>query len=160
MFSVIEDLPLKQLYCTAEDVFGPLPQIDFTHRVFATITHFEVFDDAIEREIWSGLALLPSLTHLCFNYDGPVDVWLDLLATCKSLRVLVVLDRSLAHSELAKDPRFVAMGCALETKDWRMGAHTGIDYWSRAEDFIAKRRSGELDPLQYTIEEDASMDII
>ncbi|KAJ7301798.1 hypothetical protein DFH08DRAFT_827183 [Mycena albidolilacea] len=29
--------------------------------------------------------------------------------------------------------------------DWQMGAHMGRDYWSRAERFIALRRSGEID---------------
>ncbi|KAJ6574582.1 hypothetical protein B0H19DRAFT_1063526 [Mycena capillaripes] len=28
----------------------------------------------------------------------------------------------------------------------QMGAHAGLDYWTRAEDFIVKRRSGEIDP--------------
>jgi hypothetical protein len=43
------------------------------------------------------------------------------------------------EQELAKDSRFVAMGCQSRTKDWRMGAHTGVDYWSRAEDFVSKQ---------------------
>jgi len=167
MLSVIEDLPLKRLYCCVEDIFGPLQQIDFTHRLFTRITHFEIFDGNIEPEIWHGLALLPHLTHLCFTDERFTDICLTLLTTCKSLRVLVVLQPTLRaliaehpdEEKLSKDPRFVAMDCEWETKDWRMGAHTGIDYWSRAEDFIAKRRSGEIDPLQYTIEADASIDI-
>ncbi|KAJ7461199.1 hypothetical protein FB451DRAFT_1181534 [Mycena latifolia] len=36
-----------------------------------------------------------------------------------------------------------------------MGIHTGLDCWSRAESFIAKRRSGEIDALriEMTIDE-------
>ncbi|KAF7369467.1 hypothetical protein MVEN_00276400 [Mycena venus] len=171
LFHLIEDLPLKQLYCNVEDIFGPQRQIDFTHRLFANITHFEVFDGfvfkSVHPELWTGIALIPHLTHLGFNDEGLVDTWLTLLTSCKSLRVLVVLEPGLrtliaGHPDeqiLAKDPRFVAMGCEFETKDWRLGAHTGIDYWSRAEDFIVRRRSGEVDALQYTIEEDESKSI-
>ncbi|KAJ7880925.1 hypothetical protein B0H13DRAFT_1891592 [Mycena leptocephala] len=34
-------------------------------------------------------------------------------------------------------------------KNWAISANTGIDHWSRAEEFIAKRRSGEVDVHQH-----------
>jgi len=163
LFSLIEDLQLSQLYCNLKCIFGSRRHIDFTHRLFAKITHLEIFGhnfDPTEREMYTELALLPHLTHLCFNDERFTDICLTLLKTCKSLRVLVILERTLnTPLEVAKDPRFVVMYCNWEAKDWRMGAHSGIDYWSRAEEFIAKRRSGEIDPLIYTIEGDASEDI-
>jgi hypothetical protein len=155
LLPLLEDLPLKQLSCNLKALFRPQP-IDFTHKLFSMITHLEVFGvsdmsgfDSPDHDKWRGLAHIPHLTNLSFNDDGIVGVWPALLRTCKSLRVLVVLQATIAghpdEQELAKDPRFVAMGCEFETKDWRMGAHTGIDYWSRAEDLVAKRRSGEID---------------
>ncbi|KAJ7136382.1 hypothetical protein C8R43DRAFT_1203395 [Mycena crocata] len=49
-------------------------------------------------------------------------------------------------SELAKDTRFMIMLCKFYLRDWQIGCHMGIDYWSRAEDFVAKRKRGEIDP--------------
>ncbi|KAJ7869035.1 hypothetical protein B0H13DRAFT_2063518 [Mycena leptocephala] len=45
-------------------------------------------------------------------------------------------------------------------QDWYMGTHGGSDYWSRAEIFIAKRRSGEIDPLKYRIPKDEIMNTV
>ncbi|KAJ7841718.1 hypothetical protein B0H14DRAFT_3457307 [Mycena olivaceomarginata] len=59
--------------------------------------------------------------------------------------------------KLTKDPRFVIMDCRYQANDWEVGAHTGIDYWSRAGDLVAKRLSGEIDALQYRIEVDESL---
>ncbi|KAJ6463149.1 hypothetical protein C8R47DRAFT_1202082 [Mycena vitilis] len=50
--------------------------------------------------------------------------------------------------ELAEDVRFVSM----VSDDWVMGALAGVDYWTRAEDFIAKRRSGEINSLEYFVD--------
>ncbi|KAJ6557547.1 hypothetical protein B0H19DRAFT_1261159 [Mycena capillaripes] len=62
--------------------------------------------------------------------------------------------------DLARDPRFVMMSNLLHLKDRHMGVHAGLDYWNRAEDFIAKRRSGEIGALKYTIPGDASLCIV
>ncbi|KAJ6580690.1 hypothetical protein B0H19DRAFT_1250991 [Mycena capillaripes] len=162
LFSLIEDLPLTQLYSNIHDLFGS--RIDFSHRLFSKITHLELFDglvfNTLDPEVWTGLAFVPHLTHICFNGSSFVDIWLHLLRTCTSLRVLVVLGLKFptiiaGHSDeraLAQDLRFVAMRTPLTYTDWTTGARTGIDYWSRAEDFVAKRRSKKIDPLQYTLE--------
>ncbi|KAF8151858.1 hypothetical protein K438DRAFT_1988151 [Mycena galopus ATCC 62051] len=153
LFPLIGDLPLKHLYCHVEDLFGPERPIDFTHRVFTNITHLHIFDSlrtkggADQKERWKKLCLIPHLTHLCFNRTGLVimDVWLTLLRTCKSLRVLVVRDaksHSILHTliatyaegpDLINDPRFMTMSCKFDVYDWRMGTLTGMDYWSQAE---------------------------
>jgi hypothetical protein len=69
------------------------------------------------------------------------------LQNCQSLSVLVSLDNTFyeyfVHT-LSKDLRFVVMDCSW-FQDWQNGVHAGRDYWSRAESFISKRRSGEID---------------
>ncbi|KAJ7120028.1 hypothetical protein C8R44DRAFT_736884 [Mycena epipterygia] len=101
-----------------------------------------------------GLAQIPHLSHLAFDIDDHSFLEpLTLLRTCVSLRVLVELysgdeDPFGGHDDtgkFAEDPRDVAMECASFTADWQMGAHMGADYRSRAEAFIAKRMSGEID---------------
>ncbi|KAJ7136383.1 hypothetical protein C8R43DRAFT_955862 [Mycena crocata] len=68
---------------------------------------------------------------------------------CKSLHVLVAhLDINEFHDlvgpaelddELANNPRFVLMQCRFYSRDWQMGAHIGVNYWSLAEEFVVKR---------------------
>lgn len=150
------------------DIFGARQEIDFGHRLFATLTHLEIFDDEpFSPEKWAELALIPHLTHLCFNEHLVVDMLLVVLRACASLRVLVVFDPILPtpiasngdERALAQDPRFVAMTSPPPYQDWTTGAHSGIDYWSRAEDFVAKRRAREIDPLQYTLKDEVTTNV-
>ncbi|KAJ7131403.1 hypothetical protein C8R44DRAFT_774785 [Mycena epipterygia] len=157
---------LKQLYCNLQRVFGSAP-IDFTHNLFSQMTHLELFDiPDSDPQFWSGIVLIPHLTHLAFNDLGFLPMGPTLLRTCSSLRLLILLSPLRAYvtnhpqiEELAKDGRFVLLFCPRYFEDWQMGAHTGIDYWSRAEDFVAKRRSGQIDRLQYELPGDESRKI-
>ncbi|KAJ7438557.1 hypothetical protein B0H11DRAFT_2206111 [Mycena galericulata] len=161
-------LPLKCLYCSLGVLFAP-DTVDFTHPLFSHLTHLEFFDwNPVFPEHWFRLSLIPHLTHLGFNHKEFLRLALTILNTCKSLRVLVFLESPWATSveehpeleDLAKDPRFVQMPRSQYIKDWQMGALTDIDYWSRAEEFIAKRKMGEINPLQYLIEVDESKNLV
>ncbi|KAJ7834361.1 hypothetical protein B0H14DRAFT_2590943 [Mycena olivaceomarginata] len=93
----------------------------------------------------------PSRVQLC-DY---LQTCLEFLPTWDTLRALVVfpqfnmgemlLERQ-GVLRLTQDLQFVVM-------DWIRGATLGRDHWSRAEQFIAKRRSREIDPLEYYISE-------
>jgi hypothetical protein len=166
LFPLIKDLPLTSLTCNLHHLFGRA--IDFTHRLFAQITHLKLFDwpSSVEPEIWHNLALIPHLTHLAFTHPTFITVCLTLLQTCPSLRVLVcvglfqmqkVIDGHRDEEELVKDPRFVLMNHQNQTRDWQVATHTGNDYWSRAEDFVAKRRSGEIDRELLIVPETAAI---
>ncbi|KAJ7476703.1 hypothetical protein FB451DRAFT_1173563 [Mycena latifolia] len=109
--------------------------------------------------------VLPNLTHLSFNSRQFLPVCDNLLAACNPLRVLVFLKGGdvgvyvVNHGDwhnLARDTRFVVMRCRNFVADWQMGVHHGVDYWKRAEDFISKRRAGEINVLQYVVADDAS----
>ncbi|KAJ6592541.1 hypothetical protein B0H19DRAFT_1279129 [Mycena capillaripes] len=165
LISVIEDLPLKHLHCSLDILFGSPEHIDFTHRLFAGITHLELFDNLINPELYYDLAALPHLSHLSFSDSNVISIAPKLLRTCHSLRVLIffglasceaTLGKHAETNELVKDPRFVAMDCKHEIRDWQLGAYSGVDCWSRAEDLIMKRKSGKVDALQYRIEVDES----
>ncbi|KAJ7126171.1 hypothetical protein C8R44DRAFT_121267 [Mycena epipterygia] len=132
-----------------------------SHPCFSQLTHLELLEpfqpDAFE--IWAQLSLIPQLTHLSFNSPTFISLCPRLLETCTSLAVLVWLDRSddmgfgpcFDVGGLSKDVRFVAMSCFYFTEDWQLGAHAGKNYWSRAETFIAKRRTGEIEALRYRL---------
>ncbi|KAJ7129887.1 hypothetical protein C8R43DRAFT_673963 [Mycena crocata] len=160
LLPAIEGLPLKHLYCHLTNLFGSQLDIKFTHPIFSQITHLELFDrffysDAILPGVWANQALIPNLTHLAFSEHILFPVCPTWLKSCTSLRVLVALvnielfsnaDMHVAAlgSDLVEDPRFVVMECRLYMRDWELGAYTGVDYWSRAEDFVEKRKSGEI----------------
>ncbi|KAJ7620438.1 hypothetical protein FB45DRAFT_1094607 [Roridomyces roridus] len=154
---------LKHLHCSLRILFHPdLP--DFTHTVFAGITHLQIFDrlGRFDRAVWTGLASLPRLTHLAFLNDEFITIIPDLLRACPALRVLAVVAMSkhverVAPEVLREDVRFVWIMCAEYMKDWHTGASTGRDFWTRAEEFISMRRTGEVDPLQYRMEDDESV---
>ncbi|KAJ7087511.1 hypothetical protein C8R44DRAFT_991359 [Mycena epipterygia] len=151
-------LRLKQLYAIVSPLLRTLTPI---HPFFSKITHLEVLDPPDDLENWiRPLSLIPQLTHLSFSDDEAyIPMCLELLEACKFLAVLVYLQYEpgpLDVADLSKDPRFVVMSCTYHVWDWQMGVYAGKDYWSRAESFIAKRRSGEMDPLQYLIPGDES----
>ncbi|KAJ7930902.1 hypothetical protein B0H13DRAFT_2530851 [Mycena leptocephala] len=132
---------VENLWISTAASFAPSQLTSLTN----SFQRSHIWGYSIGHELWRGLAHIPHLTNLSFEDERVVGgVWLNLLRTCKSLRVLVVLYQRLDaiiaghpdEQELAKDSRFVAMGCQSRTKDWRMGA---VDYWSRAEDFVAKQ---------------------
>jgi len=49
-------------------------------------------------------------------------------------------------AQVAEVARFVCMRGSIVAfpKDWCEGAYAGIDFWSRAEELVTKRRNGEL----------------
>ncbi|KAJ7175005.1 hypothetical protein C8R43DRAFT_1119035 [Mycena crocata] len=158
-------LPLKRLYCDLHDFFLSSSQMNFTHPLFSHLTHlFHFGRPPPESEI---LALIPHISHLAFYNIFFIPLFLDLLNTCKSLLVLVYLDEASdglpdvnprraehpRYARLVEALRFVAMKYSNGRQDWQMGAHRGVDFWSQAEDFVARRKSvqvsGEPFPLTF-----------
>ncbi|KAJ6534440.1 hypothetical protein DFH09DRAFT_1180388, partial [Mycena vulgaris] len=152
LIRTIEDLPLKHLYCHMDSIFGSHSKIDFKHRIFTHITHLQIsdwsFPGGIDLGMWGGLALVPHLTHLCFDDETFLPLCLTLLHTSTYLRVLVILNTALVKS--LDQPMMV---------DWHTGARTGLDFWLLAEDFITRRKSGEIEPLQCVITEETRVTI-
>jgi hypothetical protein len=149
----ITSLTLKHFYGHLKPI---LKTISPPHLFFSQLTHIEVLGMAMlpsldDTGIWSALGLIPGLTHLSFNDEDCIPICSRLLETCKLLSVLIVLNGRVKPSHkpyaaiLAHDVRFLVMDCLAFLEDWQMGAHTGRDYWSRAEHFISRRRSGEID---------------
>ncbi|KAJ7028111.1 hypothetical protein C8F04DRAFT_1007792 [Mycena alexandri] len=148
---LISSLPLKHLYAPPEKI------VQMLGPTFAHLTHLEIFETTKDRSLWlDKLASLPRLTHLSFH-DRLGTLFRQLLRECAGLRVLVCLaglgTNYEGAIELAQDVRFVAMRCDNYVQDWYMGARWGEDYWHRAEIFIAKRRAGEIDSLQFEMED-------
>ncbi|KAF7369478.1 hypothetical protein MVEN_00277500 [Mycena venus] len=160
--SLLVDLPLKQFHGRVTQLFDLSAENDFFHRFFAHITHLALLDQSVAHETLSNLSLLPNLTHLSLDSIF-VGASLTLLRKCPFLLVFVLIRTRLNFPDidhhpdggaLAEDPRFVLVVCDLKAslEDWHMGTRSGNDYWSRAEDFVAKRRSGKVDISQYRLD--------
>ncbi|KAJ6568861.1 hypothetical protein B0H19DRAFT_1256565 [Mycena capillaripes] len=155
-------LALTHLEC--DDPLSIFENLPPAHSLFSHITHLGLrgMRQHTVQITASYLSLMPRLTHLSFNATWLIPVFQPLLENCKSLWVLVYLGYPgmyLASSDISSDPRFVAMLNSHYLLDWQMGAHAGVDYWSRAEDFIMRRWSGEIDEMEYEIIDDASTQI-
>ncbi|KAJ7911985.1 hypothetical protein B0H13DRAFT_1875334 [Mycena leptocephala] len=134
--SLVAPLPLTHLYThLLEPVLHTLSasSSSFTHMTHLGIKRWEFSRSPSDAEICAHLAPMPRLTHLSSEEAGLIH------------RGEQALDAYADHlHDLARDARFVVMHneCALE--DWQMGTHVGIDYWTRTEEFVARRRSGEI----------------
>ncbi|KAJ7443218.1 hypothetical protein B0H11DRAFT_1826347 [Mycena galericulata] len=154
ILSVLGKLPLKRLSLSLEQLFPSPAWTDFTHSLFADITHLEIKDLAVENwDSWAGLTLIPRLTHLCFHEDffkfEAVHVYRGALDHCESLEVLAIVSysrpllRANAHTraECSVDPRFVMIVVPEVMKDWVKGARGGEDFWAVADKVVSERHS-------------------
>ncbi|KAJ7765961.1 hypothetical protein B0H14DRAFT_2970042 [Mycena olivaceomarginata] len=161
VLSQLEATRPRRLSAQIPDFFrGPswVSPVDLTHPMFASLTHLDVFDvfHSDLDSAWFGLTLLPLLTHLAFlELDDTVIA--DTLATCPKPLVLVSM-YSEENNYLRflsdgvdrddSDPRFVSMVLSSEAYvlDWQTGIRGGMDFWARADAFVAKKRRGEIEP--------------
>lgn len=155
---MVDHLRLGRLHCYVGHLFGSPENIDFTHQLFAHLTHLDLFDtchieNEINRQIWAGLALIPQLTHLSYDDVEFLYMSMEILETCRKLRVLLMAgfcpleEHPIVYEELRYDPRFVMIGRNRRkpVTEWQLGNHTGVDYWSRAEEIVATRTAVNID---------------
>jgi hypothetical protein len=144
---------LTRLGISLAGLFGDLP-VDYTHILFANITHLEIFDQAAG-QIAEGLALIRNLTHCAFNCDLLLKRAPHILQTCPKLQYLIFIIVSAVYfkvhetddqyASLAEDPRFVVAVRGHFHEDWLSGAKAGHDFRARAEAFVGLKRVGKTD---------------
>ncbi|KAJ6482598.1 hypothetical protein C8R45DRAFT_1215354 [Mycena sanguinolenta] len=153
ILSVLAALKLRRLSAWLEIglMRNPMPML-------ASVTHLNVFDwlppsPATNDQLLSWLVQFPVLTHVAFHHDS-VPFARDILAVCKNLRVLIFLHQERhTHGQgednpWAEDDRFIwmSMQCAWNDKAWITGSNEGMDFWTSAEIFIARKRRREIVP--------------
>ncbi|KAJ7924713.1 hypothetical protein B0H13DRAFT_1863745 [Mycena leptocephala] len=157
LLACLGKLPLQRLSFATNQLFRSPRDTDFTHSLFAQITHLEIRDLSVENwDAWSGLTQIPRLTHLAFHEDSfhrpATHVYRGALEQCRSLEVLAILGyrRSLLKSwalrrdECDTDPRFVTYVVEDGTEDWVRGARGGDDFWAIVTEFAQLRASNNL----------------
>ncbi|KAJ6538361.1 hypothetical protein DFH09DRAFT_1323883 [Mycena vulgaris] len=157
----LETLPLHHLYCSYQRDWLRLNArlCDFP---LPNLTHVSLMGDwGPNKPNWEdckGLASLPRLTHLAFNFYNILPLATRLLDECRSLCAFIILVLTLPNDyceeteALSADVRFVMMLSVDSIADWQRGALTGVDFWTRAHDFITKRRSGGIPPCTFFLD--------
>ncbi|KAJ6583475.1 hypothetical protein DFH09DRAFT_978497 [Mycena vulgaris] len=152
---ILAGMYVQRFAVCLENLFGAYAAIDLTHGCFAFITHLDIFDTITEGEtrICKDVPKLPALTHLCLNNDVPWDVVETLLTQCPRLELFVDLwpytatmrAFGWAQQTPVSDVRFVVGVYHDYWADWETGARGGANFWSSADDFVARKRRGEIE---------------
>ncbi|KAJ6598106.1 hypothetical protein DFH09DRAFT_971686 [Mycena vulgaris] len=155
--SILPSLTLmkpRRLSAHSASLFGPLQPLDPIpmHPMLTYVTHLDLFDDTsdLPHIRWSNLALFPALTHLALLHCNS-SLGTELLSTNAKLAVLISMLSSgfLPENRISNDDvRFVRMSVLDEDYglDWLTGVKGGVDFWARADLFVAKKRRGEIKP--------------
>ncbi|KAJ7495503.1 hypothetical protein FB451DRAFT_1387524 [Mycena latifolia] len=128
-----------------DSVQNPMVHLIPTKDIRLIVAQYHALNNDDDPAQWTSVTGLIHLSHLSLDNNKLLNICPHLLNACKSLCALVILHPSPAPPTLVKDPRFVVMSLKNYTRDWQRGILTGDDYWSRADAFIAKRISGEID---------------
>nr|GAT52462.1 predicted protein [Mycena chlorophos] len=150
---------LRHLYCTSSNL-----EPTFDDAIFSRLTHLELFTGIPDNpNAVHTLASLPSLSHLALDKVLVPDRLQALLHVPLSetrLRTVVILanveDGTALDHILKTDMRLVVLGPFKYIQDWVHGVTLGVDFWTRADDWIAKRLSGEVDRNAYHISRSSS----
>ncbi|KAJ7617737.1 hypothetical protein FB45DRAFT_1063362 [Roridomyces roridus] len=140
-------------------VLFPDGPIDFSQPLFRNLTHLEVaqnWSPAVSAHIGGHLALLPNLTHFAFwsdHIDIPVNS--QIVENTRLKCIVWIIADAIARKGIpethpsAEDDRFVMVRVKNLRRAWFRGAAGRRDHWQLAEEFIAKKRRGEIGREQY-----------
>jgi hypothetical protein len=135
--------------------------VNFAEPLFSSVTHLtSLISTDINRERWerwSRLRAFPALTHLCFTANISGIILLQLLEECSGLRAVVTtwLTRAECRARVnafsyvltRPDPRPVVTDVPYFYEGWERGAWSGDDLWARVDDFLARKRRGEIEGI-------------
>ncbi|KAJ6592517.1 hypothetical protein B0H19DRAFT_1245385 [Mycena capillaripes] len=152
-------MPLRRLAIALCPLFGGSVSVDLAHPAFRSITHLDMFDaiDGLD-SVWPQISTLPALTHLALHRSAPrhIPIMMTVLLECPRLELLLILWSLYAESHYASqqiphvyDVRFVMGMYNSYIVDWEAGAKGLPDMWSRADDFVARKRRGEIKETCY-----------
>ncbi|KAJ6466782.1 hypothetical protein C8R45DRAFT_1106212 [Mycena sanguinolenta] len=145
-----------------EDIFGHTSAVDLKLPFFQRVTHMDVFEnfgDASWNDGRGGLQIctdfagLPALTHLCVHRGVSEGLLNRILKECAQLQVLAtkfdVADYAREHAAATPitDGRYLVVVTGTDEEywaDWERGVRGGVDFWAAADEFVTRKRSGEI----------------
>ncbi|KAJ7617701.1 hypothetical protein DFH06DRAFT_1342848 [Mycena polygramma] len=137
-------LDVGQLF--RDEASGEEEPINLEHPLFSTVTHLDVFDDfetfvddpEVASEWVQSLCALPALVAFPATEIDDAKGYMEYVAPDVT------------------DMRFVVATYADYYDDWETGARGGHDIWAHAEEFIARKRRGEVEASDHFLEGPAS----
>ncbi|KAJ7677801.1 hypothetical protein DFH06DRAFT_1316600 [Mycena polygramma] len=148
MIPTLSTLPeLQRLTLPASSGVLLNPPIPYS---FATLTHLHIHGVGDLDLPW--IIALPALTHFCIESlaSTMLEALEELLLDCPKLQVCVYavgFRLSTLSAPLMEDQRVVVLQLDLDNdnyvRDWKTGATGGRDFWVRAEEFLAKKKSDQ-----------------
>ncbi|KAJ7151815.1 hypothetical protein C8R43DRAFT_483283 [Mycena crocata] len=136
--------------------------LDFSRPLFRNVTHLAIGE--LERNSslgepipaqwhhWQAIFRLPALTHLALGHATPASSVQAMLSAMPRLRVLLIItDSEFAAADfstnlLPPDDRVVILDFAsLHHLDVLAGTRAIDDIWSWANDFVSRKRGGQID---------------
>ncbi|KAJ7479453.1 hypothetical protein B0H11DRAFT_1276209 [Mycena galericulata] len=145
--------------------------VNMNHPLFAAVSHlnildwFDIEDEEPQAMQWlKDLSRLPALTHLAFGSPPHPQVMSTVLDSCPRLDALLAMFPVINNKQDAakeyleyiggaiSDSRFVVAMYNEYDTDWELGARGGNDIWARAEEFIARKKCGEVEVGDYFLD--------
>ncbi|KAF8181945.1 hypothetical protein K438DRAFT_1975886 [Mycena galopus ATCC 62051] len=154
LLPILAEMRIQRLSLRLGVLFRPEP-INFAHALFQHVTHLDFLDTYRVEEVLPDVRLVPVLTHLCVDTSVPWDSILRVLEECPGLQLLLVQwyhqDQSYASAKTphAYDIRFVIGTYSNFWEDCESGVRGGPDLWTEADDFVARKRTGEIEATRY-----------
>ncbi|KAJ7159566.1 hypothetical protein C8R46DRAFT_1108606 [Mycena filopes] len=134
----------------------------FFQPVYQTTTHLTLFQSKFNPDVdWAYLATLPALTHLALTAEISKVILPALLKECLKLQVVISIGLTAAESHArveaffltTPDPRVVLTNLPDFFEEWKRTARCGYDLWHRAEEFVARKRRGEIEASSYLLDD-------
>ncbi|KAJ6454180.1 hypothetical protein C8R45DRAFT_628434 [Mycena sanguinolenta] len=150
-------------------------EVDPTTPLFLRATHLTLLNttgSTSHPESWArwtpGLPAMPVLTHLCISDNIARGIFPTALTACSMLEAMVVfwaaegilrsverrrcgIDAFADYALSLADDRIVLVTAPF-WEQWERGARVGRDLWQRVDDFIRRKRRGEIDVIRYILE--------
>ncbi|KAJ7607239.1 hypothetical protein FB45DRAFT_1135793 [Roridomyces roridus] len=123
--------------------------------IYQSLTHLDLFGASFDfiGSVWPQIARCPALTHLAIYSDCEIAAAEHVLSNCERIKVLIYMSEERAKTHVYEEillghDGFITMTFDDEEyqRDWEIGARGGVDFWTRADQFIAKKKRGEIVP--------------
>ncbi|KAJ7107335.1 hypothetical protein C8R44DRAFT_321183 [Mycena epipterygia] len=137
------------------------PQLDFAQPFFRNVSHLAVAEinrtSAFSEPMhdnwrhWPTIFRLPALTHLALWHTAPPHLVQEILTGAPHLKILILSSEDertaaiFAEKLVLHDPRVILVGPGLlEGFKLHAGTHSLDDLWAQTDEFVARKRSGEI----------------
>ncbi|KAJ6463164.1 hypothetical protein C8R47DRAFT_1225281 [Mycena vitilis] len=155
LLPILAQLHLQRLAIHPQRLFGS-GTIDFEHPLFHSITHLTLLVAEGVPDALQDIPKLPALTHLSLSPLIPRELLMTVLAKCPRMMLLLTQWHTSFEERYEADQipciydvRFVMRmydDCWVELEDNAKGLP---DFWDEADDFVARKRKGEIEGEWY-----------